>query len=142
MEISKNDWLYNQKWFTHSNVVKFWLIQIWKVTEKKPAISSIVHNNLGESEIFVPAIERPGLESQRSRKRLFSTERFSNSWNIVHNIKEFENLSVEKKTLLTALGLEPRSFDYWSTALTTSVANTRSEIMVRLHNYGTVWQRC
>ena len=25
------------------------------------------------------AIERPGLESQRSRKRLFSTERFSNS---------------------------------------------------------------
>ena len=26
-----------------------------------------------------PAIERPGLESQRSQKRLFSTERFSNS---------------------------------------------------------------
>ena len=25
--------------------------------------------------------------------------------------KEFENLSVEKKTLSTALGFEPRSFD-------------------------------
>ena len=27
------------------------------------------------------------------------------------NIKDFENLYVEKKTLLTALGFEPRSFD-------------------------------
>ena len=27
------------------------------------------------------------------------------------NIKEFENLSVEKKTLSTALGFEPKSFD-------------------------------
>ena len=27
------------------------------------------------------------------------------------NIKEFENLSVEKKTLSTALGFEPRSVD-------------------------------
>ena len=35
------------------------------------------------------------------------------------NIKEFENLSVEKKTLSTALGFEPRSFDCRSTALTT-----------------------
>ena len=32
--------------------------------------------------------------------------------------KEFENISVEKKTLLTALGFEPRSFDCRSTALT------------------------
>ena len=30
------------------------------------------------------------------------------------NIKEFENLSVEKKTLSTALGSEPRSFNIWS----------------------------
>ena len=30
-----------------------------------------------------PAIEGPGLESQRSRKRHFSTERFSNSLNIL-----------------------------------------------------------
>ena len=29
--------------------------------------------------------------------------------------KEFENLSVEKKTLSTALGYEPRSFDCRST---------------------------
>ena len=34
------------------------------------------------------------------------------------NIKEFENPSVEKKTLSTALGFEPRSFDCRSTALT------------------------
>ena len=27
--------------------------------------------------------------------------------------KEFENLSVEKMTLSTALGFEPRSFVYW-----------------------------
>ena len=31
--------------------------------------------------------------------------------NINSNIKEFENLSVEKKTLSTALGFEPRSFE-------------------------------
>ena len=31
--------------------------------------------------------------------------------------KEFENLSVEKMTLSTALGFEPRSFDCRSTAL-------------------------
>ena len=31
--------------------------------------------------------------------------------------KEFENLSVEKKTLSTALGFEPKSFDCRSTAL-------------------------
>ena len=37
------------------------------------------------------------------------------------NIKEFENLSVEKKTLLTALLFEPRSFDCRSTALTTEL---------------------
>ena len=35
--------------------------------------------------------------------------------------KVFENLSVEKKTLLTALGFEPSSFDCWSTALTTEL---------------------
>ena len=37
------------------------------------------------------------------------------------NIKEFENLSVKKKTLSTALGFEPRSFDSRSTALTTEL---------------------
>ena len=37
------------------------------------------------------------------------------------NIKESENLSVEKKTLLTVLGFEPRSFDCRSTALTTEL---------------------
>ena len=37
------------------------------------------------------------------------------------NIKEFENLSVEKKTLSTALGFEFRSFDFRSTALTTEL---------------------
>ena len=31
--------------------------------------------------------------------------------------KEFENLSVEKKTFSTALGFEPRSFDCRSTSL-------------------------
>ena len=36
-------------------------------------------------------------------------------------IKEFENLSVEKKTLSTALGFEPRSFDCRSTVLTTEL---------------------
>ena len=35
--------------------------------------------------------------------------------------KEFGNLSVEKKTLLTALGFEARSFDCRSTALTTEL---------------------
>ena len=30
---------------------------------------------------------------------------------IILIFKEFENLSVEKKTLSTALGFEPRSFD-------------------------------
>ena len=35
--------------------------------------------------------------------------------------KEYENLSVEKKTLSTALGFEPMSFDYRSTALTTEL---------------------
>ena len=35
--------------------------------------------------------------------------------------KEFENFSVEKKTLSTALGFEPRSFDCCSTALTTEL---------------------
>ena len=35
--------------------------------------------------------------------------------------KEFENLSVEKKTLSTALGFEPRSFDCRSTALTIEI---------------------
>ena len=35
--------------------------------------------------------------------------------------KEFENLSVEKMTLSTALGFEPRSFDCRSTALTTEL---------------------
>ena len=35
--------------------------------------------------------------------------------------KEFENLSVEKKTFSTALGFEPRSFDCRSTALTTEL---------------------
>ena len=40
--------------------------------------------------------------------------------NLFHYIiifKEFENLSVEKKTLSTALGFEPRSLDCRSTAL-------------------------
>ena len=32
-----------------------------------------------------------------------------------HSFKEFENLSVEKKTLSTALGFEPRFFDCRST---------------------------
>ena len=36
-------------------------------------------------------------------------------------VKEFENLSVEKKTLSTALGFKPRSFDCRSTALTTEL---------------------
>ena len=35
--------------------------------------------------------------------------------------KEFENLSVEKKMLLTALGFESRSFYCRSTALTTEL---------------------
>ena len=35
--------------------------------------------------------------------------------------KEFENLSVEKKALSTALGFEPRSFDCRSSALTTEL---------------------
>ena len=35
--------------------------------------------------------------------------------------KEFENLSVEKKALSTALGFDPRSFDCRSTALTTEL---------------------
>ena len=35
------------------------------------------------------------------------------------NIKEFENLSVEKKMLSTELGFEPRYFDYRSTAFDT-----------------------
>ena len=38
--------------------------------------------------------------------------------------KEFENLSVEKMTLSTALGFEPRSFDCRSTALTTELHNS------------------
>ena len=38
---------------------------------------------------------------------------------IILNIEEFENLSVEKKTLWTALGFVSRSFRTWSTALTT-----------------------
>ena len=38
------------------------------------------------------------------RKRLFSIKKF---W----NVKEFENLSGKTKTLSTALGFEPRSFD-------------------------------
>ena len=37
------------------------------------------------------------------------------------NIKEFEKLSVEKKTLSTALGFEPRPFDCRSTDLTTEL---------------------
>ena len=37
--------------------------------------------------------------------------------NIRFIFKEFENPSVEKKTLSTALGFEPRSFDCRSTAL-------------------------
>ena len=37
------------------------------------------------------------------------------------NIKEFENLSIEKKTLSTALGFERRSFDFRSTALITEL---------------------
>ena len=39
----------------------------------------------------------------------------------VQIFEEFENLSVEKKTLSTALGFEPRSFDCRSTALTTEL---------------------
>ena len=35
--------------------------------------------------------------------------------------KEFKQFSMEKKTLLTALGLEPRSFDCRSTALITEL---------------------
>ena len=31
--------------------------------------------------------------------------------NIINYLKNFENLSVEKKTLSTALGFEPKSFD-------------------------------
>ena len=31
--------------------------------------------------------------------------------NLIFNLKEFLNLSVKKKTLSTALGFEPRSFD-------------------------------
>ena len=38
-----------------------------------------------------------------------------------YKFKEFENLSVEKKTFSTALGFEPRSFDCGSTALTTEL---------------------
>ena len=34
--------------------------------------------------VWLDAIERPGLETQRSRKRLFSTERFSNSLNFLN----------------------------------------------------------
>ena len=41
--------------------------------------------------------------------------------NNVFCIKEFDNLSVEKKTLSTALGFEPRSFDCLSNALTTEL---------------------
>ena len=35
--------------------------------------------------------------------------------------KEFENLYMEKKTLSTALGFEPRSFDCRLTAVTTEL---------------------
>ena len=41
--------------------------------------------------------------------------------NVPHLFKEFENLSVEKKTLSTALGFEPRSFNCRSTPLTTEL---------------------
>ena len=37
------------------------------------------------------------------------------------HFKEFENLSVEKKTLSTALEFEPRSFDCRSTALIANI---------------------
>ena len=38
-----------------------------------------------------------------------------------NNFTKFQNLSVEKKTLSTALGYEPRSFDCRSTALYTEL---------------------
>ena len=40
--------------------------------------------------------------------------------NIIINIREFENLSVEKKMLSTALGFEPRSIDCRSTKISNS----------------------
>ena len=53
-------------------------------------------------------------------QHFFSTEIFSNYLNIKKIIfKEFENLSVKKKTLSTALGFEHRYFDCRSNALTT-----------------------
>ena len=45
----------------------------------------------------------------------------SESWCSILRFKEFDNLSVEKKTNSTALGFESRSFDCRSTALTTEL---------------------
>ena len=53
--------------------------------------------------------------------------RWKHTWKCIFDnkkrtkLKNFENLSVEKKTLSTALGFEPRSFDCRSTALTTKL---------------------
>ena len=48
----------------------------------------------------------------------------------VQIFKEFENLSVEKKMLSTALGFEPRSFDCWSIP----------ENNISLIRFGKMWQ--
>ena len=45
---------------------------------------------------------------------------FKNRIIIIFNIKEFENFSVEKKTLSTALRFEPRFFDCRSTEISYS----------------------
>ena len=57
-----------------------------------------------------------GMFSLRQFQTIISPLKQMNS-----KFKEFENHSVEKKTLSTALGFESRSFDCRSTALTTEL---------------------
>ena len=46
-------------------ILLFWLVEA----------SDYMYSKLSSADVRKPAIERPGLESQRSRKRLFSTKR-------------------------------------------------------------------
>ena len=51
-------------------------------------------NSVSQDFLTISAIERPGLESQRSRKRLFFTERFSNSLKL--NFSTIMNFFISK----------------------------------------------
>ena len=88
----------------------------------------MISNELDEFEIFVTVYiiggslvgYQIGYVVDRCPRRQFQTL-ISKIMPMNSNIKEFENLSVEKKTLSTALGFEPRSCDCRSTALTTEL---------------------